>query len=510
MIRDNNICTQYAYDSAGNTTVVTDTLGHMTRTFYDDLNRVTATVANWNPATLSSPTDCVLSPTNESDENVCSLKGYDDRGNLITTTNALNQTSLTVYDTANRFTIQVTNWDGTTIEDETDCQFPPRQSDTNICSVTTYDGSGRQISGKDALGNITTYEYDSLGRLITTTCTLDGQPVVSVTGYDALGRRISQTNAANYTTYFLYDNLGRLIASRSPEGVTDSTIYDAMGRDIAITDNLGHITRIAYDDLGRVISTTNAAGDITRYEYDGLGNQVAMIDAEEVRTTYQFDDLNRRVAVIENDTGGGQTSDSNVLTQYVYDALGNQVVITNARGFTNTFTIYDDLNRAIAIEDAIGNRAYTQYNALGMTTVMTDANEAVTRYEYDGLNRRIGIVYETDNETVAYSYDALGNRRVMTDSAGITSYEYDDLSRLITVTTPFTGTVIYDYDLVGNRSQITYPDGKVVTYTHDGDNRLYQVFDWDEGVTTYLNLAQISDSSITSQETSKGINESSG
>ncbi|MCP4357958.1 MAG: RHS repeat protein, partial [Chloroflexi bacterium] len=484
-IRDNNICSRYAYDPAGNTVIVTDTLGRMTRTFYDDLNRVTATVINWNPATLSSPADCILASTNERDENICNLNGYDNKGHLITATNALNQTNLTVYDTANRFTIQVANWDGTVIDDEADCQFPPLSPDTNLCSVTNYDGLGRQIRAKDALGNVMSYGYDSLGRLITTTRTLDGQPLVSVTAYDALGRRVSQTNAENHTTYFLYDNLGRLIVSRSPEGVTNSTTYDAAGRAVAAANTLGHTTRTAYDDFGRVVSATNAAGNSTSYQYDALGNQVAMIDAAGVTTTYTYDGLNRRIASVKNDTGGAPTSDSNVLTQYVYDALGNQIVITNALNFTSTLTTYDDLNRAIIVEDALGKRTYTQYNALGLTTVMTDANKAVTRYEYDGLNRRTRIVYEADNETVEYSYDALGNRRVMTDSVGLTRYEYDALYRLITVTTPFTGTVAYGYDLLGNRTQIIYPDGRVVTNTYDADNRLYQVFDWDGDVTTY-------------------------
>ncbi|HUM67575.1 MAG TPA: PKD domain-containing protein [Chloroflexota bacterium] len=486
LIRDENICTRHRYDPAGNTVIITDTLGRMNRTFYDELSRVTATVVNWNPATLSSPADCLLSPTNESEENICTLRGYDSKGNLITTTNALNQTNLTVYDAANRPVIQVTNWDGTTvIEEETDCHFPPPQPDRNICSVTTYDSLGRQLSSKDALGNVTSYGYDSLGRLVTTTRTLDGQPVISVTGYDVLGRRISQTNAEGHTTYFLYDNLGRLIASRSPEGVTSSTVYDAAGQAIASTDNLGHTSHTAYDALGRVITATNAARDTTVYEYDGLGNQVAVIDAEGVRTTTQYDGLNRRIAAVQNDTGGAPTADSNLLTQYLYDALGNQLVITNALNFTRSHTTYDSLNRAIIVEDALGNQTFSHYNALGLRLVMTDANEAITRYEYDGLNRLVHTIYEADNETVSTSYDALGNRQVMTDSIGTTHYEYDDLYRLITVTTPFTGTVLYGYDLVGNRNQITYPDGKVVTYTHDGDNRLLQVFDWDEGVTTY-------------------------
>ncbi|MCP4426955.1 MAG: RHS repeat protein, partial [Chloroflexi bacterium] len=91
------------------------------------------------------------------------------------------------------------------------------------------------------------------------------------------------------------------------------------------------------------------------------------------------------------------------------------------------------------------------------------------------------VNYVDDGETVSYEYDAVGNRRVMTDSVGITSYDYDDLYRLITVTNPFTGTVGYDYDDAGNRNQLTYPDDKIVTYAYDADNRLTHVHDWSGG-----------------------------
>ncbi|KAA3657088.1 MAG: hypothetical protein DWQ04_29135, partial [Chloroflexi bacterium] len=76
--RDENICTQYEYDAVGNTIIVTNTLTQTTRTFYDDLNRVQASVSNWNPATLDEPGDCVISATNSNSENICTLYGYDD------------------------------------------------------------------------------------------------------------------------------------------------------------------------------------------------------------------------------------------------------------------------------------------------------------------------------------------------------------------------------------------------------------------------------------------------
>ena len=167
--RDEDICTGYVYDEVGNTIIVTDTLGRMTRTFYDALNRTEATVSNWNPATLSSAEACVVAADNVATDNICTLYGYDTAGRQITTTNALNQTSLTVYDGANRPYLTVQNWDGTPINSEADCQFPPAQADTNLCSVTYFDALGRRSSSKNPLGQVSDVDYDGLGRVITNT-----------------------------------------------------------------------------------------------------------------------------------------------------------------------------------------------------------------------------------------------------------------------------------------------------------------------------------------------------
>jgi YD repeat-containing protein len=81
--------------------------------------------------------------------------------------------------------------------------------------------------------------------------------------------------------------------------------------------------------------------------------------------------------------------------------------------------------------------------------------------------------------------DTMGNRKVMTDSLGVTRYVYDELNRLKQVIDPFMGTVQYRYDVVGNRTQTIYPDGKVVTTTFDAANRLTGTLNWDGQLTTY-------------------------
>lgn len=225
--RDYDICTLYEYDEVGNTIIVTDTLGRMTRTFYDELGRTEATVANWNAATLASPADCVLSLDNESEENICTLYGYDPSGRQTLVTDALGRQTLTVYDAANRPFITVANWDGTPITSVEDCAFPPLQPDANICTVTLYDNFGRPAATQDALGNIVEMGYDSLGRVITMTLYLDDVPVRTITAYDAAGRRISQTDAKGQTTTFIYDSLNRPVTTISPGGVVITQTYDA-------------------------------------------------------------------------------------------------------------------------------------------------------------------------------------------------------------------------------------------------------------------------------------------
>ncbi len=461
--RTSDLCTLTSYDEVGNVILTTDVEGRQTRTFYNDLNQVTTMVSNYQDG--FDPAACVYDPDNMAEKNICTQYGYDSDGRQTSVTNALGQTSLTVYDEQSRPVVSVANWDGTTpIQSEADCAFPPAQADTNVCQVTYYDANGRRVATKNALGQLTDYGFDSLGRTDETTRYLAGQPVQNKTQFDALGNRLFSTDAENHTTSYQYDTLNRLTSSESPMGVTTSQTYNALSWVVSESNDAGHTTSYQYDEQGHLLSTTDPLQYSTYYQYDARGNQTGQVDAEDVLTTYLYDDLNRLVGVVENDTGGVQTDSSNVLTQYQYDISGNRLVITNARSFTQTLTSYDVLGRPVVVTDTLGNETTYQYDALGRVRQMVDGNSALTTYAYDGLNRVISTTYHGDNETILNTYNALGNRLAMSDATGITSYQYDDLNRPITVTSPLTGTVVYGYDLNGNRTNLTYPDGKVVSY----------------------------------------------
>jgi RHS repeat-associated protein len=70
-------------------------------------------------------------------------------------------------------------------------------------------------------------------------------------------------------------------------------------------------------------------------------------------------------------------------------------------------------------------------------------------------------------------------------SSAETTYQYNELGNLTSVTDPEGKKVSYEYDILGLRTSVIYPDGKKVTYSYDALGRLTEVVDWLGGKTAY-------------------------
>jgi YD repeat-containing protein len=93
---------------------------------------------------------------------------------------------------------------------------------------------------------------------------------------------------------------------------------------------------------------------------------------------------------------------------------------------------------------------------------LTKPDGTVTSYEYDGADRVNSIAVRKEGSLVlsyAYTYDRNGNRLSQVEVNGgppqTTTYTYDDLDRLKTVTYPGGRSGAYGYDPVGNRTSET-------------------------------------------------------
>ena len=224
---------------------------------------------------------------------------------------------------------------------------------------------------------------------------------------------------------------------------------------------------------------------VTITSYDVAGNRVSVLDPNSVATQYQYDQLNRLTAVTENYVlAGPTTAITNVLTVYTYTVAGGLVNIQDGRGKVSSFT-YDLLNRQVSAADPLAHTTVYTYNEAGDRIAMLDADGQVINYSFDLLDRQMAIDYPAGTADVAFGYDALSQRTVMTDGTGTTNWVFDAVGRPTTITQPSVGSVGYGYDSLGNRTSLSYPDGKVVTYTYDLAARLTNATDWQAQTTSY-------------------------
>jgi len=78
-------------------------------------------------------------------------------------------------------------------------------------------------------------------------------------------------------------------------------------------------------------------------------------------------------------------------------------------------------------------------------------------------------------KTVNFTYDNLGNIKTYDDGTTSATYTYDDLQRKIEESVgygTFTKSYNYTYYANGVKKSFTGPDGEIISYTYDENNRL--------------------------------------
>ena len=432
----------YSYDLAGNLTSIKDRRGNITRFEYDELNRQTAQIDPYGA-------------TFEID--------YDKVGNVIKETDELERETKYDYDELYRLEV-VTN-------------------DLDDRIIYGYDEVGNVITIQDERGKVTTYEYDDIDRqtkiinALGFETTIDysndtdaRQLVVKVTeqvsadsnrssesrtdsrerlqtftnadgtgvsySYDGNDNMLLSKDELGRETRYTYDLLNRLLTVTDAENRVVTTDYDANGNVVKTVDELGYTKEYDYDALNRLIGEQDNLNRTVSYDYDEEGNLTEFIDANGGQTHYGYDALNR--LWWENDPEGG-------LTSYGYDSVGNLKSVkdpnanddgeTNDFGHTVTY-FYDELNRLEKEVDGSDEKTSYTYDGVGNLKSVTDRRDNVTKYDYDDINRQIKRT-DANNKTFLTEYDWVGNVVEETDELGrVTKYEYDLLDRLEKVTYP--------------------------------------------------------------------------
>jgi YD repeat-containing protein len=398
----------------------------------------------------------------------------------------------------------------------------------------SFDGNGNQVKTVDALGRITEIKYDAYNRVIESIQAKGASSEVSTKlTYDAFGNLLTQVDAAGSieqrTVSFEYDLNNRQTKATNAEGHAVSYEYDALGNRLMITDAKGQSSNYVYDALNRNIKVIDAMSFETHFEYDGVGNRLAIMDKNGNRVKYQYDPENQLISTVQEMDSGQDR-----ITEFSYDARGNQVQMKTASGTANeeitlfnydaqnnlrsvedaeggiisqnydrlynqtsstdangntTATAFDALNRAVMVTDALGEKTHISYDAVGNQLSITDANNHTTQYVYDELNRRITSIDAHGVET-QYVYDKVNNQTQISYANGTAeqvseSFEYYDDGQLKARIDGTGARTEYVYDKNNNTTLMTDPEGHTTQYTLDENNRVTSITDAEGGVTSY-------------------------
>ena len=93
--------------------------------------------------------------------------------------------------------------------------------------------------------------------------TLAGNPKSVTMGFDeklCWLRADVTTDQQGRQTSFQYDDMGRLVTTSYPDATVETSTYDAEGRRLTSTDRAGRTTLFDYDELGRLTKATYVDG----------------------------------------------------------------------------------------------------------------------------------------------------------------------------------------------------------------------------------------------------------
>ncbi len=394
--------------------------------------------------------------------------------------------SRTVYDAQDRVLLQTDSY---------------RAGDTIYATKTLYDEAGRAYGSvrlKDVnvtidANNQTTWNGSGT-ELYTTTSSYDLNRVVQTIGPDG------------QLTNYEYDSLGRQIATIGPAIVIagetvrhrTETVFDERGRVVMQRSNIRH-------DLTGNGNHDDSDAQETSYEYDVRGNVVRTIYNDGSYAVVRYDDQGRKVAESTQVASDVELTWSAADNSYV-DAGGQLVP-------TRTFE-FDSQGRLIAVELPAVNdpanpgtlkrpRYEYAYDAQGQQTLLVDPNGHETRFEFNILGQQVsrtlplgfgadGIQGTSDDGAAQpfseyFVYDLRGRQTLHVSFEGV---------RTVSVYNNVTGRLVethYFKDAASYNNGTGTPDEKRV-YTYNDDGRI-------SSVATYLRDVGTSTFTLTRSET---------
>lgn len=359
-------------------------------------------------------------------------------------------------------------------------------------AAMTYDVNRRLTSFIDHMGQTSSITYDSRG-LITSYSNALGETVSFTRGVEGVVDAIDGPLPGNGDTYtFVHDDAHRVTQFTQPDGYVLGFAYDSMDRLTRMTFPDATFREWTYDRLA-IGSFRDRAGRVSTGSYNNLGQLESLTDALGRKSTYTWCRCGHLRTL---------TDPMGRLTRWIYDLQGRVVAKELADGSRSTRSYHPTMGWIQSRRDHEGQRIQLSYDIVGMVTgieypgalhltpsvslqygeaygrlVSLTDGEGTTAFTYHPVTSTPsagdGLLASEDgpwdNDTITYSYDALG-RMVSRSIDGISvSATFDEANRITSITNPL-GTFTPSYDGVMRRvSSIDLPGGGQSVFTYHGN-----------------------------------------
>lgn len=319
----------------------------------------------------------------------------------------------------------------------------------------SYTESGLLTRFEDPRGNSTTMTYDALGRLVSDTDAAGGSQTLArnelVNGYEA-----QRTTGLNRRTTHLVEQLltgGLRRTDTFPDGTTNTRTVESNG---VTTTTLADGTVMMLNEGGDprfqmmapvATNRTTTTGGLTSIVSEGR-----IVDLVDPNNPLSL------ISLTEFTTVNGRTSTR------VYDAATRSTVTTSAEGRTQT-----------SVTDSAGRLTSAQVAGLfGTSNIYEPQGRLANTTQGTGLDAR----------STTFIYNSLGNLASITDPLGRSSaFEYDLSGRVTAQTRPDGQQIRYAYDANGNLTSVQPPGRPAHIFRYDSFNQISEYLPPDVGGT---------------------------
>lgn len=551
------VYSEYTGTFEGNESAITITPRTKTTYVYNSYGLLTNTTVRTVKKSGTSLVDTVPANVISSDKTYNTSAGSRIFGSLATETDTLGQITRYFYDNSTGRLKAVINPDQksglvytydhlgniTLVE-------PASYSSSGATAITNaesaaYSYSNGRLTTITTESSTFTFAYDVFGN--NTGIDVGDRDLADYT-YNSRNGKLSKITYGNgFIVNYVYDELDRIKEIKYNNTVAYAYEYDANGNLCKLADKTSNRTyQYKYDDQGRLvgfyeaIGETNTSSSVTSYDDQGRLHLVSY--SKDYALTSSSANLVTSYKYAYTDKGNLSKltlTSGNATYTYspAYDALdrvysSSAVMSTSSGSVTNTvtydFTVGSNSNESLQVSKytsqfGSNNTSYTYaYDANGNITKVTLSTGAQYRYVYDDLGQLIREDNSVLNRTYVYSYDNAGNilskktyaltAEGTTPSTLYSTYSYGYTDSWGDLLTSYRGVNI-TYDEIGNplsyyngNSYIfTWEDGKLLKTANVGTNTLSFTYNHDgirtsKTVNNVTHNYSVSSSQIVSEE----------